>query len=54
MPRRMQKKKDLALCRSAGDLTRCGQEEEDEIVRMTLDEYEAVRLIDLEDFSPGQ
>ena len=53
MPRPCKRRRICALpvCRGFDPV---GQEEEDEIVRMTLDEYEAVRLIDLEDFSQAE
>ena len=52
MPRPCKRRRicSLPVCR---EFYPAGQEEEDEPVRMTLDEYEAVRLIDLEGLSQG-
>ena len=53
MPRPCKRRRicSLPICRA---FYPAGQEEEDEAVRMTLDEYEAVRLIDLEGLNQGE
>lgn len=53
MPRPCKRRRicSLPVCRGFYPL---GSQEEEEAVRMTLDEYESVRLIDLEDLSQGE